>query len=78
MWWRKKGPETWSRDELIDARDKLQRQIEILESPARSRDRTPRGRTLFDELTEALAEVEVEIGELDRLSPRNLNAAPTA
>jgi hypothetical protein len=78
MSWRKKGSETWSRDELIDARAKLQRQIEILENPARSRDRTPLSRTLIDELTEALAEVEAEIGELDRLSPRSLSADPTA
>ena len=76
MWWRRKGPKTWSREELIEARDKLHRQIEILENPARSRDRTPQSEILIDEFTVALREVEAEIAELDRLTPRSLSADP--
>ena len=50
-----------SREELIQARNDLQRQIEILQNPARARDRNPqliaKLQAMLDEINECLADL---------------------
>jgi len=61
MWWRKKT----RREQLIEARDKLRRQIEILEGgPVLSRDAALDRGALIDDLSTALDEIEMDLSEL--------------
>jgi hypothetical protein len=49
------------RDELMEARDRLRRQIEILESPARRSDNGTYGWATLDRLREILQGIEAEL-----------------
>jgi len=66
MWWRKKSKaKKTRREELIEARDRLRRELEILGAgPVLVRDRTPQTPRLYEELSIALGEIEAELAEL--------------
>jgi hypothetical protein len=55
-----------TREELIEARDRVRRQIAILEcGPVLSRDSTPQTLVLIEQLREILSAVEVELAALE-------------
>jgi hypothetical protein len=54
-------PPRTRRDELVEARDRLRRQIEILESPARRSDNGTYGWATLDRLREILQGIEAEL-----------------
>jgi hypothetical protein len=58
-----KRPERTRRDELIEARDRVRRQIEILESPARQSDNTWQNREALKRLREVLGGIESELAD---------------
>jgi hypothetical protein len=59
-------PEPTKLEQLVEAREKLRRQIEILDfGPVLGRDATPQTPRLITELEEALKEVEAEIAEIE-------------
>ncbi|MGH7023184.1 MAG: hypothetical protein ACREEB_06285 [Caulobacteraceae bacterium] len=52
------------REELIEARETVRRQIEILRNPARGRDFTPLSRQLVADLRATLRELETCLADL--------------
>jgi hypothetical protein len=58
-----KPPERTRRDELIEARDRVRRQIEILETPARRSDYISLSRQNVERLQAVLKEIEDELKE---------------
>ena len=59
-------PAPTRRDELIEAKEKVRRQIEILEDgPVRGGDWTPQVPQLSDDLKETLGELEAELASID-------------
>ena len=64
MWPLKPKPEKSRREQLIEARDGLRRQIEILQAgPVNPRDWTPQTAVLIEDLTRTLAAIEAELAE---------------
>ena len=72
MWWKKESPPEKSRlEELIQARDDLRRQIQILkDGPVYYRDRTPQTARLVKDLSAALYEIEQELVEEQSDNPK--------
>ena len=66
MWWRKtpSEPETPLREQLLEARDKVRRQIEICRSPSAMRS-APDYRNEIAALEAELAQIEETLADLD-------------
>jgi len=56
-----KPPKPTRRDELVEARDRVRRQIEILQTPMRSSDYTGMSRQNIEKLQAVLEEIEAEL-----------------
>jgi len=71
MWPLTPKPEISRREQLIEARDKLRRQIEILRAgPVDRRDYTAQTAVLIDTLSRTLSEIESALDKEDASEPR--------